>query len=198
MTKPISFLLLFIFNFFWSQDYTAKIAKATCECFTKVKDENPSLKNKEVQLGVCMLTSVKPYAKEVKRDFNIDVINDDSAKTGEIIGKWLLAECPDIFLEMAAMEDTEKENTKSQLLISGTVKKIEKENFVIFHIIGENKNLTKFYWVSTVDSNLDLPKEYNTLVNKKVTINYYTTEIFDVKINDYRNLNIISGLKTEE
>ncbi len=198
MSKLTSVLLLLIFNLVWSQDYTAKIAKETCECFTKAKAENSNSKNLEIQLGVCMLKSVRPYAQEVKKDFNIDVINDDSSKTGEIIGKWLLAECPDIFLEMAAAEDAGKENTKSQLLISGTVKKIEKENFIIFHIVGENSSLTKLYWISNIDSDLDLPKEYNSILNKKVNISYYTKEIFDAKISDYRNLNIISSLKTGE
>lgn len=193
-----AFCLLFISNIAWSQDYTSRIAKETCECFTKVKAQYPNTKNHETQLGVCMLKSVQPYAKEVKRDFNIDVINDDSEKTGGIIGKWLVAECPDIFLEMVSSTEDDKEIAKSQLLISGNVKKIEKGNFVIFHIVGENNNLTKFYWVSNIESNLDLPKEYNSLLNKKVNVSYYTTEIFDAKINDYRNLNIISGLKTDE
>jgi len=198
MKNLSAFCLLLISSIAWSQDYTSKIAKETCECFTKVKSKYPNTKNLETQLGFCMLKSVQPYAKEVKRDFNIDVINDNSEKTGEIIGKWLVAECPDIFLEMVSSTEDDRDVAKSQLLMNGTVKKIEKENFVIFHLVGENNNLTKFYWVSNVESNLDLPKEYNALLNKKVNISYYTTEIFDVKINDYRNLNIISSLKTDE
>ncbi|WP_435524158.1 hypothetical protein [Chryseobacterium indoltheticum] len=77
-------------------------------------------------------------------------------------------------------------------MINGTVSKIEKENFIVFHVVGENKMLNKLYWISSVDSNLDLPKEYQTLLNKKVNISYFTMEIFDPKINDYKTLNIIS------
>ncbi|WP_449397712.1 hypothetical protein [Chryseobacterium wanjuense] len=89
------------------------------------------------------------------------------------------------------------QEAEAQLLINGTITKIEKDNFVVFHVVGDNKNLTKLYWISNIESNLDLPKEYNSLINKKVSISYYTSEIFDVKINDYKNLNIILSLKTD-
>lgn len=57
--------------------------------------------------------------------------------------------------------------------------------------------ISNFVFSQDIESNLDLPTEYNSLVNKKINISYYTTEIFDAKINDYRNLNVISSLKTD-
>ncbi|SDR01879.1 hypothetical protein SAMN05421664_3135 [Chryseobacterium soldanellicola] len=198
MKNLLAVTLIFTSNFLFSQDYTKKIAKVTCECFTKAKAENPNSKNLEAQLGLCMIKAAEPYSKDLKKDYNIDILNDESSETGKLMGTWLLKECPDIFMEFVNMEEDKKtDESKPELLINGTITKIEKENFVIFHMIGDNKNLTKFYWVSNIVSNLDLPKEYNSLINKKVSISYYTTEIFDSKINDYRNLNIISSLKTD-
>ncbi|CAD7812412.1 hypothetical protein CHRY9390_02509 [Chryseobacterium aquaeductus] len=197
-----AFLLLFS-NFVFSQDYKKKIAKASCDCIAKVGDEIKDSKTKEMKLGLCMITASMPYSKELKRDYNIDVnnIGDESNKPfeelGGKIGLLMATECSDVFMKMFAENSDTSNTSDSELLLSGTLKKIEKDNFVVFHIVGENNNLTKFYWVSSIMSNLDLPKEYNSLLNKKVNISYYTTEIFDAKINDYRNLNIISSLKTD-
>lgn len=203
MKNLLAVLLILISNLLFSQDYKKKIAKATCDCVAKVQNENKGGKTKEAQLGLCMISSSMPYAKELKKDYNIDIENltdetSDKAfeNLGSAIGVMMTTECSDVFLKI--MNDTDENNeAKSELLLNGTITKIEKENFVIFHVVGENKNLTKFYWVSNIESNLDLPKEYNSLINKKVSISYYTTEIFDAKINDYRNLNIISSLKTD-
>ncbi|MET3537489.1 hypothetical protein [Chryseobacterium limigenitum] len=199
----LAMLLILISNLLFSQDYKKKIAKATCDCVAKVQNENKGEKTKEAQLGLCMISSSMPYAKELKKDYGIDIenITDESSdkafeNLGSTIGLMMTTECSDVFLKI--MDDTdENSDATSELLLNGTITKIEKENFVIFHVVGENKNLTKFYWVSNIESNLDLPKEYNLLINKKVSISYYTTEIFDAKINDYRNLNIISSLKTD-
>lgn len=197
-------LSVFISGFVFSQDYKQKIAKATCDCVAKVKSENKNSKNLEAQLGICMLKASSPYAAELKRDYNIDVSKadafDDNNKAMDdfagAIGIAMVSECSDVFLEIMNSKEGAQEG-EAQLLISGTITKIEKENFVIFHVVGDNKNLTKLYWISNIESNLDLPKEYNSLINKKVSISYYTSEIFDAKINDYKNVNIISGLKTD-
>jgi len=196
-------VLLIISNFVFSQDYKKKIAKASCDCIMKVGEEIKDSKTREMKLGLCMITASMPYSNELKRDYNIDVdkIGDESDKSfeelGGKIGLLMATECSDVFVKMFADYNDTSNAENSELLLSGTVKKIEKDNFVIFHVVGENNNLTKFYWISNIESNLDLPTEYNSLVNKKINISYYTTEIFDAKINDYRNLNVISSLKTD-
>lgn len=203
MKNLLAAALIPLSTFVFSQDYKNKIAQASCDCISKVGDESKDSKTREVKFGLCMITASMPYSKELKRDYNIDVSNldDENGKSfeelGEKIGLLMATECSDVFIKLFAENDETSVNSGSVLLLSGTLKKIEKENFVIFHIVGDYNNLTKFYWVSPVESNLDLPKEYNSLLHKKVSISYYPAEIFDVKINDYRNVNIISGLKTD-
>lgn len=182
----------------FSQDYQTKIARTTCECFNKAKAENPDSKTLEIKLGLCIIQGAQPYAKELKKDYNLDILQDDSSETGKLVATWLLKECPDRMLELFNPESNNtKKKDDSELLISGTVTKIEKDNFVIFHVAGDNKILTKLYWVTPIESNLDLQKEYGSLLNKKINAGYYPSEIFDAKINDYRKVNIISMLKTD-
>ena len=38
---------------------------------------------------------------------------------------------------------------------------------VIFYLKGDNGILTRFYWISNVDSNIELEKKYQDLVGKK-------------------------------
>jgi len=196
MMKNFILISLSLFsNQIFSQEYTSKIAKETCECIQKAKTENPDPKKLELQFGMCMINASQPYAKEIKRDFNVDLLSGDSYETGEVVGKWLLKECPDAFMDLVNSSNEEAE--EKQMLVNGTVSKIEEERFITFHIVGENKILNKFYWISNIESNLDLPKVYKTLLNKKITVSYFNSDIFDPKINDYRNLNIISTLKTD-
>ena len=205
MKKNVFVLLLFfISQFAFSQDYKKKIAKSSCDCITKVGNEIKDSKTREMKLGLCMITASMPYSKELKRDYNIDVnnINDKTDKSfetlGSTIGLLMATECSDVFMTLFADNNETSGVSNSEFLLNGTIKKIEKDNFVVFHLVGDNNNLTKFYWVSNIESNLDLPKEYNSLINKKVNVSYFTKEIFDARINDYRNLNIISSLKTDE
>lgn len=188
---------------FYSQDYKKKIAKSSCDCVKSIKTEGKSNSAITSELGVCMLKAAMPFSKEIKKDYNIDPTADitDGEKMEQLgikMGILMAEECQEEFLKMAQYSDDEDGGKESsELLINGTVTKIEKENFIIFHVVGENKILNKIYWIPPVDSNLDLPKEYQTLMNKKVNISYFTMEIFDPKMNEYKTLNIISTLKTE-
>ncbi|MCW3162499.1 hypothetical protein [Chryseobacterium oryctis] len=188
--------------FTFSQEYKQKFSREVCECIKSLEGTGKTKKEMSTQFGLCAFKHSTPYKKELKKDFGIDLIADIGNEKkmenfGVQVGMMMVNECPEVFSKVMEDEETVTETETSQLLINGIVSKIEKDNFVIFHIVGDNKNLTKLYWVSTIESNLDLPKEYGSLLNKKVNISYYTTEVFDIKINDYRNLNIISSLKTD-
>lgn len=201
MKKNLFLLLALCSSLVWAQDYKKSFAKNMCECVYNLNTENISKKELTTQFGLCAFKEAAPFKKEIKKEYNIDldndIINEEKMKDfGVKSGMMMMTECPDVFMKIMGNEKSEEE--ADQLLISGTISKIEKGNFIVFHIVGENKNLTKLYWISPIESNLDLPNEYPSILNKKVTVSYYTSEIFDPKINDYKNMNIISGLKTEE
>lgn len=167
--KLPAILLLIVSNLVFGQDYKAKLSKASCDCLQKADAENKDRAVITAQMGLCMLKMSSPYSNEIKRDYGIDIIKDisDSEKMKELgvqIGILMLNECQELFEKVTRNVEAENDTDEnSYLLLSGTVKKIEKDNFVIFHVVGENNNLTKFYWVSKIESNLDLSKEYNSL-----------------------------------
>lgn len=188
----------------FSQDYKKVLSKANCECLKNVDISSKTYDQRIANFGVCAFKSSQPFLKEIKRDYGIDLISDIGNQEkmkdfGVQIGMLTMSECSETFLNLMK-EDKALENNianSKEYLISGTVTKIEKGNYIVFHLIGDNKVLNKFYWVTNIESTLDLPKEYDHLVNKKVSLSYYSAEIFDVSINDYRTVNVISSLKTD-
>lgn len=201
--KLLATVLILISSFVFSQDYKKEFSKAVCDCIKKIDTENGGSKDMSSEFGLCAFKSAGPYKTELKRDYDIDFVtdieNDEKLKNfGVQVGILMMNECADTFLKVMKSDDSNGNGeAPAEVLINGTITKIEKDNFIVFQLVGDNKILNKFYWIGKIDSNLDLPKEYNTLINKKVSISYYAAEIFDVKINDYRNLNIISSLKTD-
>ncbi len=182
----------------FSQEYKAKIGQTACECFKKVKAENPDPKVLETKMGFCIINAAEPYAKQLKKEYNLDILRDQSSETGQVVAAMILRECPGLFMEMINLEKKGSAGKASPgISVSGTVTRIEKGNFIIFHVTGEDGNLIRLHWVTAIDSGLDLPREYNSLLNKKIDAVYEKNEIFDPGINDYRNINIISSLKKD-
>ena len=204
--KKLIILFFSIFSLFsYSQeDFKKIIAQNTCKCVKDVKKENLTKKQIEFQFGICMFKVANPYKAEIKKEFGIDISDfskkENMYKLGTEIGILMAQECPDVFEQFIPEDknDTQTEEVvSSEELMNGEITKIEKENFVIFYLKGDNNILTKFYWISNVESNIELEKKYNELVGKKVNVTYYSADIFDHKINDYRKVNILSMLKTE-
>ena len=151
-----------------------------------------------------MFKVANPYKAEIKKEFGIDISDfskkENMYKLGTEIGILMAQECPDVFEQFIPEDknDTQTEEVvSSEELMNGEITKIEKENFVIFYLKGDNNILTKFYWISNVESNIELEKKYNELVGKKVNVTYYSADIFDHRINEYRKVNILSMLKTD-
>ena len=204
--KKLIILFFSIFSLFsYSQeDFKKIIAQNTCKCVKDVKKENLTKKQIEFQFGICMFKVANPYKAEIKKEFGIDISDfskkENMYKLGTEIGILMAQECPDVFEQFIPEDknDTQTEEVvSSEELMNGEITKIEKENFVIFYLKGDNNILTKFYWISNVESNIKKEKKYNELVGKKVNVTYYSADIFDHRINEYRKVNILSMLKTD-
>ena len=201
--KKIFVLSLVLFSIFlFSQDFKKSIAQEACKCVKENVKDDMSEKQVQLKFGICMMKVTAPYKKEIKKEFGIDL--DDYSKKesmyelGRQMGLIMAQECPEVFERFIKDEDLEttEENSGEQLM-HGEIAKIEKDSFVVFYLKGDNNILTKFYWISNVDSNIELEKKYNELTGKKVDVVYYSAEIFDYKINEYRKVNILQTLKTE-
>jgi len=94
------------------------------------------------------------------------------------------------------MAETEPEEKTSESLTSiGKITQIERDVFVVFSVFDNSGKSMKFYWLTSVESNIDLANNYKTLIETDVKIKYITQEFFDPKIGEYRNFNVIEKIE---
>lgn len=197
MKKLISIsFILFSLNTF-SQDYMEKIAQQTCDCLDKIKDTT-DVDRFYMELGVCMINAAEPYKKQLKKDHNIDFNNIDKEgeALGKIIGMKMATVCPTGLIKLSKMAETEPEEKTNESLTSiGKITQIERDVFVVFSVFDNSGKSMKFYWLTSVESNIDLANNYKTLIETDVKIKYITQEFFDPKIGEYRNFNVIEKIE---
>lgn len=192
------FLLITLFCvpsiFAQDYDYMSRIAEQSCECVSEVEDT----KNQEkfnLALGLCIIEASTPFKNELKRDYKIDLdkINQDGTKLGELIGLKMAGICPDEILRVAENSNVD-EYDESASYISGIITKIDNEQFVVFSIKDDAGKTTKFYWLWYIESEMDLPTEYLTLIGKEVELYYYENDIYDPRIDEYKTFFIIEEM----
>jgi hypothetical protein len=204
-------IVLLNLNISLAQKYMDDITQKSCECI-----ENMSLKGKKdqisAQLGVCMIQASMPYKKQLKKDHDIDLEkmgDEEGRKLGTIIGFKLAGVCPESLIKISQLmnntvdeiiveELEEDEFKKDSKQLKGKITNIEKDLFVVITIEETNGKTTKLLWLNFVQSNIDLPIKWESLVGKNVSINYNSNaQFFDPKINDYRIFLIIDKLNVE-
>lgn len=194
-------LLLTISNFSFAQNYMDKIAETTCECFDKLPD-TLSIEQYKMKLGLCLLEAASPYQKQLKKDYkiNFDKIETQGEELGRIIGLKMATTCPDALLKLMgkAGEISDSEEETSENVVTGQITQISDDSFVIFSVKDEKGKISKFYWFTFIESNVELSNIYKTLTDKKVFITFTTQEFFDTKLGEYRNFKIIQKLDVIE
>lgn len=192
-------LLVFLFSsiaaFSQEDSYMNDIAKNGCECASKItKSRNDEAFNME--LGLCIIQAAKDYKEEIKRDYKVDLVKkpEGSDKLWEAVGYQMAFICPEVFTEKS--ENNIKPETTTAT-VKGTITYIDREGFVTFSVKTEQEKTFKFYWFEAIESNIDITQKYHTLNGSKVNITYYTQNIFDSRINEYRLFNIIKVLNVE-
>lgn len=178
----------------YSQDYLDKIGQQTCDCFNKLSDTT-NLEKMYMELGVCMINASQPYKKQLKKDHNIDLnnIESEAESLGKVVGFKMATICPDALLKLSKM--SAKPNETEPLISIGKITQIDRDVFVVFSVFDNSGKSLKFYWLTSVESNIDLANNYKTLIETDVKIKYFTKEFFDPKIGEYRNFNIIEKIE---
>ncbi|MGC3943128.1 MAG: hypothetical protein QM762_01090 [Chryseolinea sp.] len=72
--------------------------------------------------------------------------------------------------------------------------KIENDIFVIFSLKDETGKISRFHWLSFVESQDDLTSSYSSILGKSLRINYESQEFFDPKLSEYRQFSIIKKI----
>jgi len=187
------FLLLLSVKSF-SQEYMDKIASKSCACVEAVPDSLETRKF-NMQFGLCMFEAAMPYSKQLKKDYGIDLerIDTEGEKLGRLIGVKMASVCPNILVKISERVKGKSEGTTEQT-VKGTVTKIEKDFFVVFTVKDESGKSGKYYWLSYIKTDSDLVTTYGQLIDKPVEIVAEARELFDPKIEEYRQFLVIKKI----
>jgi len=184
-----------------AQKYLDKIGHDACDCISKLPDTG-SAQSQTIAFGVCVLDAARPYKKKIKRDMKIDM--DKSDFSGEQLGVEVALKmahyCPDLLMRITQNIKTKKEQNINESdmddrTVRGTITKVDDGMFVVFSLKDDDGQILKFYWLSDVESSLDLPNVYYTLINKEVVITYEEKKLFDPKVEEYRRFNVIKKIE---
>ena len=183
-------------SFIYGQEYMDKITENACECSREIS-EISSNQEYTARLGICMIEAATPYKKELKKNHGIDFKNIDTQgeELGRLIGMKMTGTCPDVIAKMASMLDENGEiKVEESVSLTGEIVAINKEKFVEFTIKNEKGKTSKFYWLSQIHSDIDIENRYDSLLNKKVSIQYVKEEFFDSRINEYKLFNVLEKI----
>lgn len=198
MKKVLIFCLAIIGYQSFSQTYMDKIAQESCDCISKVS-ETLDYEQYTQELGLCMIVAAEPYRKQLRKDheINFDKIEVDAEKLGKLIGFKMASVCPNSLLAVSkkSPKKTAVANADVSKSYDGTITKLEKDFFVILHIKDGEGKTNKFYWLTFIDSDVDLVERYDSMIGSPVEVTYRIEEWFDPKIKEYRQFSVIEKLE---
>jgi hypothetical protein len=189
-------LVILLFNAVYAQDYMNNILESTCNCAGKVSD-TLEMNQFNMAIGACMIEAAMPYKKQLKKEHgvNLDKFDLDAEKLGTIIGVKMASYCPDVLLRLTQKSQKKEtpEVSKEEIII-GKVVKIDTDLFVVFHLRDEKGKTTKLTWLTFVESDVDHTSDYSSMVGKSLEIQFRREDMFDPKLNEYRQFLIITKL----
>ena len=189
---------LFLSSSYAQEDYLEEIAKKPCECIG-AKDFS-AYKNKEtrdMQLGICLLEAAKDHKDKLlqEHDLNLDNFQANAERFGEVIGLRMALICPNTLMAVSGELESD---TPEVLRITGEVREVVESPFVTFTIKDSDGRSSRFYWLDFVSSTYPLQSQYMDLNGKTVKVEYVSRELFDPRIREYRNFNVITAVEVAE
>lgn len=184
------FFILFSIHTSYSQEnYLEIIADKACECIQERKNTKATVTKGE--LGACLFKYAGDYKAEFKKDHNLDIASlggENGTRLGELLGSKMMFICPDLLMEFASDEPNENS-------ITGKITGITDKTTVLFELTTTEGKRQKFYWLRFIQTDFDIQKSYKNLKEKEVTIEYIEEDIFDPRIQEYRQFGVITSLK---
>ena len=192
--KSFKFLfVLFLMSMSYGQEgYMDAIVNKACECVSDIpEEENITAEN----FGFCIITEAFRYEEELLRDYNIRMknIDVDGEELGRIVGIKMLSSCPDQVKRLAAIDENENEED-SIFNLEGVILSITKSDFISLSVKENNGKVASFYWLTFVESVDNFQADFENFKNKRVRMRYSIVELFDHRIGEYRNFNVIESI----
>ncbi|CAN5127420.1 hypothetical protein BH11PSE11_BH11PSE11_38520 [soil metagenome] len=171
-----------------AQEYLDRIGQKTCECVGKIGEgDSRETKKLHLMMGLCIIQSINADEKKrLQSDFGLD-FQTDQEKIGRKIGEVMMTQCPTSLVKILSTNSSES--------ISGVVTKLENESFVVLHVKEKSGAVSKFIWLSPIESVVDLPSSYQNLLGKSVEIQFEPRPLFDPKIGEYRSFKVLTKIK---
>lgn len=198
MKKLFTFLFLIVISqFSYSQDFLQTLAQETCECLSNKNSEGLNQKEKEMQMGVCMLEGIGRHKKEfdVYRDGkSFDEI--DLEKFGEEVGVYMATICPVLILDYADPSYFQDETAAAVEVELGKIKSMEKKQFNFVNLEVSDGSVLKFLWLWDFEGSELLIK--NQFKEKWINIFYTIIPLYDPERKTYVNYKVIEGIELGE
>ncbi|WGD34473.1 hypothetical protein [Olleya sp. YS] len=179
------------------EEVVDKIAQETCQCID-AKGIDMTMENKtkiEMEFGLCLIESYNKNKKEADKYFEVSLLDESSVEgIAELVGMQMVSYCPNVF-SVFIEEELENDNTYSVEEVSGKFVSMTTNEFNTIVIKDSDSNREiKLIWLTYFDGSdlLDNPKK---LKGKKVKVEYEELELYDPKIEEYRNFKVISRLQ---
>ncbi len=197
-------ILLVLSNYTFSQNDDLKskvlnqIAIESCDCITQknMDFENEAIETITKNFGLCVIQSYTNNKEEADKHLDIAFTDSNSMRQlGEQVGVKMLTHCPDYVMALARDKKSTNKVVSNEITdITGIVFNVEKSNmFVIVEIKDDLKRSYKLLWLEYFDGE-NVLRDLNKLNKTKVKISYMDTEMYDPKINEYRNFKVIKKL----
>ena len=187
-----------------AQDVLDKIAKESCGCATQL-DTTLNEEERNMQLGLCMLQSAMPYQKELKKKHGIDLnnIDRDGEKFGQMLGMRLAVQCPEFVALMARMSEedevAEEVAPATPMLptstLEGALSTVKSAQFLTLVIRKEDGSSVELLFLDHADGVDQVLRKPDQGRGTTGTWTYATQDLFDPVSRSYRPFYVVKGVE---
>lgn len=211
MLKKIFISLVLPISLF-GQTYMEKVSKETCACINKknIDLKSPNLDNLQVELGLCIMQSYSKFSNEFPKNKKLDFSDSKQMEAfGIEVGMQMIKDCPDIILTLGKnyrkkhTEDTDEElvvdstyveEPDDDINITGVYQGTKVDGFLYITVKEASGKLNQLALINNFE-NAFLILDQVVKQNDKVEVSYFDAELYDVKLNRFVTVKVISDLK---
>lgn len=197
----------------FGQTYLDKVSKETCECINKknIDLKSSDVEKLQVELGLCIMQSYSKFSNEFPKDKRLDF--SDSKKMedfGMEVGLNMIKDCPDIILTLGkSYKKNTLNNESDEEVVVDTAYVEEPDDDIKITGVYQGTKTDVFYYITVKEpsgkinlialinnfENSFLILDQVVKQNDNVEVSYFDAELFDVKLNRFVTVKVISDIK---